>query len=78
MPDLVGPFGKEPVVGHQKKGEPSFPGQIKQQILHHLGIPLIQTSRRLIGKDNGRSTGKGTGDGHPLPLATGELVGVVA
>jgi hypothetical protein len=39
--------------------------------------PGIKISRGLIGQDNGRVIDEGPGDGYPLLLAAGQLVGIV-
>ena len=48
-----------------------------EQVHHQPAGPAVQGPGGLVGQDDGRVVGHGPGDGHPLLLAAGELVGLV-
>jgi len=40
-------------------------------------VRLVQVAGRFVGQQNRRVGNQGPGDGHPLPLPAGELIGFV-
>ena len=48
--------------------------QVPQERKHPIGVRLVEISRRLVGQDQCRIVGQGTGDGHALLLAARKLV----
>ena len=54
-----------------------FAVKVKQQIGDLLAGGGVQITGRLVGKQNGRLTGKGAGNGHPLLLAARQLLRIM-
>jgi hypothetical protein len=44
---------------------------------HRLGVDRVERAGRLVGEQQLTITDHGTSNRHPLPLATGKLVGVL-
>ena len=75
--DPVGHLGSLLVMGdhHHGLGE-LLPGHL-HQAEHILADFAVQIAGGLIGQKNGGLGGQGPGDGYPLLLASGELVGEI-
>ena len=74
---LVGDiFGKAHFVGDHQHGHPLI-RQLAHDGQHLPGQLRVQGGGRFIEVDDLRVGGDGTGDGHPLLLTAGELVGIV-
>ena len=66
------------VVGDEDHGEAEFSAQLAQQV-EDLGLDGdVEGGDRFVGDDQFRLRGEGAGDGDPLALAAGKLVGVFA
>ena len=63
------------VVGDHHHGLGIFPAGDLHQAQDILAGPGVQVSRGLVRQQDGRLCGQRPGDGHPLLLAAGELVG---
>ena len=70
--------GQTLVVGDQNQRGAVFAVKVKQQIGDLLAGGGVQVTGRLVGKQNGRLTGKGTGNGNPLLFAARQLLRIMA
>ena len=73
----VGPRGQLRVVGHHHDGQAALARPV-QQAHDLLGVRRVQRAGRLVGQHQLALTDHRAGDRHPLPLAAGQLVGVLA
>jgi hypothetical protein len=62
-------------MGHDNDGNPLFPVDPEQEIVHLFPDLGIQVSRGFIGQDHFRIQHQRPGHSHPLLLAPGELAG---
>lgn len=77
FPNLNQPFrtrGKGAVVGDQKNGDTRLIHLLEDSENGLAGLQ-IQGGRGFIGQDQRGITDHGPRNGHPLPLATGQLIG---
>jgi hypothetical protein len=65
------------VVGGHQDGHPHRV-DLSEELEDALGRPLVQVPRRLVGQQEQRLVHQRARDGHPLPLAAGELVRIGA
>ena len=72
----VGPRREVRVVGDDDRGDPSLAG-VADHRHHGLAVGRVERARRLVGEEEVALPDDGAGDGDPLALAAGELVGVV-
>jgi len=56
---------------------PAFRMQSAEELHDVAGGLAVEIAGRFVGEDDARFVDEGPGDGHPLPLATGKLVGPV-
>ena len=70
----VGPGGQLRVVGHHHRGHAPLAGLVQQP--HHLvRVHRVQGAGRLVGQHQAAVPHHRAGDGDPLPLAPGQLIG---
>ena len=72
----VGPRREVRVVGDDDRGDPAFAG-VADHRHHGLAVRRVERARRFVGEEEVTLADHGPGDRNPLPLAAGELVGVV-
>ena len=73
----VGPARHCGVVGHDDEGEPVVVHAI-EHVEHLAAGDRVEVSRRFVREEKRRLHHCGTGEGDPLALATGELIGAVS
>ena len=71
--DAVGVAGVALGVGYHDDGG-AFLVEVGQKVHHFLAVLGVQVTRRLVGEDELGVGDDGTGDGHPLLLATRQLL----
>ena len=64
-------------MGHHQEGGLRGAAQLTHQVLNALGSVLIKVAGRFIEQHQARTIGQGTGNGHALTLATGQLCRLV-
>ena len=70
----VGPGGQLRVVSHHHRGHAPLAGLVQQP--HHLvRVHRVQRAGRLVGQQQAAVPHHRAGDGDPLPLAAGQLIG---
>ena len=65
------------VMGDQNQGRAAFLVQFEEQVADPLAGMAVEVAGGLVGKQHRGFGGKGSGDGHALLFATGELARVV-
>src|SRR5207245_745202 len=63
------------IVGHQDDGDPLVCVELPQEAHDLLAGPGVEVARRLVRQNQARAIDEGAGDGHPLLLPPGDLVG---
>src|SRR5262245_17024163 len=66
------------VVRREHEGGAALAVEIEQQGEHLGGRPRVEARRGLVGQDHARLGDQRASEGHPLPLATREVVGAMA
>ena len=74
QPDIGG-LGHLGIVGHHDDAALLLVGQPLESLHDHPPVVAVQTAGGLVGQDHPAARRQGPGDGHPLLLAAGQLIG---